>query len=127
MPEDSSQIWIVTEVETIESIKFREGERNSDDVGGGFGQKVKEQIKTSVQQQRVPLDAAALKAQMNGLLNVLGDISNQANQQNGLQLEEVELSVEINGEGQVSILGNSGKLGNKGAIKLKFKRASSNS
>jgi hypothetical protein len=126
MPEDSSQIWILTEVETTESIEVRGGERSSDDVGGGFGRQVKEQIKTTVQ-QRVPLDAAALKVQMNGLLKVLGDISTEANQQNGLQLDEVELSVEINGEGQVSILGNSGKLGNKGAIKLKFKRSTTKS
>ena len=126
MPDDSSQIWIVTEVETTESVEILQGERSSDDVGGGFGQRMTEKIKKIVQ-QRTPLDAAALKVQMNGLLKVLGDISTQANQQSGLQLDEVELSVEINGEGQVSILGNSGKLGNKGAIKLKFKRATSNS
>ncbi|AFZ10575.1 hypothetical protein QUA82_26740 [Microcoleus sp. F8-D3] len=126
MSDDSSQIWIVTEVETTESVEILQGQRSSDDTGGGFGQRVKEQIKTTVQ-QRVPLDAAALKVQMNGLLKVLGDISTEANQQNGLQLDEVELSVEINGEGQVSILGNSGKLGNKGAIKLKFKRTTTNS
>jgi hypothetical protein len=40
-----------------------------------------------------------------------------------MQLDEIELSVEINGEGQMSILGTGGKAGGKGAIKLKFKRA----
>jgi hypothetical protein len=43
----------------------------------------------------------------------------------GLALDEVELSVEINGQGQVSILGSSGTLSNRGAINLKFKRVAS--
>ncbi|WP_416669727.1 Pepco domain-containing protein [Egbenema bharatensis] len=38
-------------------------------------------------------------------------------------LDEVELSVEMNAQGQVSILGNGGSLSNRGAIKLKFKRS----
>lgn len=121
---DNSTIWFVVETETTQTVKeeVRRGGRSGEDTGGGFGQRFKEQVKTVVQ-QRVPLDAAALKAQINGLLKVLSDISDEANQQNGLQLDEVELAVEITGEGQVNILGNSGKLGNKGAITLKFKRA----
>jgi len=47
----------------------------------------------------------------------------QANRKPKMQLDEIELSVEINGEGEVSILGTGGKAGGKGAIKLKFKRA----
>ena len=39
-----------------------------------------------------------------------------------MQLEEVELVVEVNGKGQVSLLGTGGELGGKGAITLKFKR-----
>ena len=41
-----------------------------------------------------------------------------------MQLNEVTLSVEINGEGQVSLVGTGGKLGNKGGITLKFTRPS---
>jgi hypothetical protein len=40
-----------------------------------------------------------------------------------MQLDEIELSVEINGEGQVSLIGTGTKVGGKGAIKLKFKRS----
>lgn len=124
MPDDTSQIWFVVETETTQTVEeVHRGERSGVDTGGGFGQKVTEQIKTVVEKQRVSLDAAALKAQLNGLLRILGEVSDQANQQSGLQMDEVELSVEITGEGQVNFLGNSGKLGNKGAIKLKFKRA----
>lgn len=46
----------------------------------------------------------------------------QHNLQSGLQLSEVELSVEINGEGQVKLMGIGGKAGTKGAITLKFKK-----
>jgi len=68
--------------------------------------------------------AIALKTQMNGLLQVVGEVFAQATQQSDLTLDEVELSVEINAQGQVSILGSGGSLSDKGAIKLKFKRNS---
>jgi hypothetical protein len=41
----------------------------------------------------------------------------QADASTGLRLDEVELSVEISAEGQLSIVGNGGKLGNTGGIK----------
>lgn len=121
MAEEQSKIWIVTAVETSETVEVRRGERSSDDVGGGFGSKVSEQI-TTIVRKRVPLDAVSLKSQMNGLLQVVGDLFDQSQQQSGLLLDEVELSVEINAEGQIGIMGNGGKLGDKGGIKLKFKR-----
>jgi hypothetical protein len=121
MTDDLAQVWVVVETDIVQTTEeVRRGERSGTDIGGGFG-RVTEQINT-IAQKRVPLDAAALRAQLNGLLKILGDVSEQANQQSGLQLEEVELAVEITGEGQVNILGNSGKLGNKGGIVLKFKR-----
>jgi hypothetical protein len=39
-----------------------------------------------------------------------------------LQLQEIEVTVEVNGEGQLGILGFGGKGGGKGGIKLKFAR-----
>lgn len=42
-----------------------------------------------------------------------------------MELDEIELSVEINGQGQISIIGNGAVAGGKGAIKLKFKRSTS--
>lgn len=125
MTEATGQLWLITEIETTQTTEVVRGERGGGDTGGGFGlPKVTEQVKTIVR-QRVPLDAVALKTQMNGLLQVVGDVFDQANQQTDLKLDEVELSVEINAEGQVSLLGNGGSLSDKGAIKLKFKRATS--
>jgi hypothetical protein len=131
MTEPAAQLWLITEVETteiteVQTDEVRRGERGSEDIGGSFGSsRVTEQTKTVVQRQRVPLDAVALKVQMQGLLQVVGDVFDQASRQSGLQLDEIELAVEINAEGQVSLLGNGGKLADKGAIKLKFKRAGS--
>ncbi len=122
MADDSSQIWIVTEVETSEAVEIRRGERSGEDVGGGFGSKYSEQV-TTIVRKRVPLDAIALKSQMNGLLKVVGDLFEQAEQQpSDMVLDEMKLVVEINAEGQVSIMGNGGKLGDRGTIELKFKR-----
>lgn len=67
-----------------------------------------------------------LEAEMTHLLQVVERLFNrneqQANKQLGMQLDEIELAVEINGEGEVSLLGSGAKAGGKGAIKLKFKR-----
>jgi uncharacterized membrane protein len=122
MAQEVAQLWLITEVEITETTEVVRGERDSKDVGGGFEPpRVTEQVKKIVR-QRVPLDAVALKTQMNGLLQVVGQVFDQASQQTGLQLDEVELSVEINIQGQVSILGSGASLSDKGAIKLKFKR-----
>ncbi|MBW4465908.1 MAG: hypothetical protein KME07_10785 [Pegethrix bostrychoides GSE-TBD4-15B] len=124
MTDPAAQLWLITEVETTETVQIQRGERNSNDIGGSFGSpRPTETVKTIVR-QRVPLDAAALKTQMQGLLQVVGEVFEQAGQVSELQLDEVELSVEINAEGQVSIFGSGGKLADKGAIKLTFKRAS---
>ncbi|PZV17108.1 MAG: hypothetical protein DCF22_04320 [Leptolyngbya sp.] len=123
MADEAAQLWLTTEVETIKTTEVVQGGREGGDIGGGFGQpKVTEQVKTIVR-QRVPLDAVALKTQMNGLLQVVGEVFDQATQNSDLTLDEVELSVEINAQGQVSIMGNGGSLNDKGAIKLKFKRS----
>lgn len=69
-----------------------------------------------------------LETEMSKFLRMTSRIFSQAEQQksqSGLQLEEIELAVEINGSGQVKLVGTGGTAGAKGAIKLKFKRANS--
>ena len=81
--------------------------------------------------QRVPVKAEKLQAEMAAFLLVIGQVFNQAEQQamqsvdgsSKMQLDEIELSVEVNGEGQVSLLGTGGKVGGKDAITLRFKRS----
>ncbi|MDJ0702587.1 MAG: hypothetical protein QNJ46_04835 [Leptolyngbyaceae cyanobacterium MO_188.B28] len=120
---DENTLWIVTETEDAEEPIEIEGRRSSSDRGGGFGpSRGIEAVKKIAKRQRVPLDAQALKTQMQGMLAIVNDLFDQATTQTGLQLNEVELSVEINAEGQVSLVGNGGKLGNTGGITLKFVR-----
>jgi hypothetical protein len=120
---DTNQLWIITEIETVEETVEVEGRRSSADRGGGFGpHDTLETTRTLTRRQRVSLDAQALKTQMESMLAIVNDLFSQADAQTGLRLDEVELSVEINAEGQISIVGNGGKLGNTGGIKLKFTR-----
>jgi hypothetical protein len=72
--------------------------------------------------QRVQINAEDLKREIGNLLAVVGDVFDQARAEVGLSLEEVELSIEVSSEGQISILGSSGKIGGTGGIKLSFKR-----
>ena len=119
-----SKLYIVAETEEFTETTVVEGTRGGGDIGGGFGapESTLESITKGFRRKRVPIDALALKAQMDGLLNVVGELFGQADQQTGMKLNEVELSVEINAEGQVSLVGNGGKLGNTGGITLKFIR-----
>jgi hypothetical protein len=113
-------IWIVTEVEPekTDSDTTRDGGRSrnpfSDDDSTRSG---------SV--QRVPISAAKLEQGVAEFLGVVGRVfrhaKGRAGELAGMELNEIELSVEINGEGQLSLLGSGGKVGGKGAMKLKFK------
>lgn len=114
------QLWVT--VEEIESKEVIDGARASDDVGGGFGTKSAINKIKEIARKRVPLDAALLKSQMDGMLKVVGDLFDQAEVHQGMQLSEVELTVEINADCSVSLVGTGGKVGNTGGIKLKFSR-----
>jgi hypothetical protein len=120
---DNNTLWFVVETEEGEETVEIEGRRSNEDVGGGFGEpKVVETVKTLAKRKRISLDAQALKAQIGSMLAIMDDVFSEANARTGLQLDEVELSVEINAEGQLSIMGNGGKLGNTGGMTLKFTR-----
>ncbi len=114
-------LWFVTDVETSETVRVTEGGRSSEDTGGGFGPSAVQSVRKNLT-QRVQISADDLKRQIGNLTAIIGDVFDQARAETGLTLEEVELSVEVSSEGQVSILGSGGKLEGKGGIKLSFKR-----
>lgn len=95
------------------------GAKRGQDTGGTFGPKP-----DLTHQQRVPVSVQRLKQQVNQLLNLLTEVFDQADRQPqaNIELDEIELTVEVNAEGQLGILGNGGKVGSKGGITLKFKR-----
>jgi hypothetical protein len=121
MAEEQAGLWFVTEVETSETVEVVEGGRSSEDAGGGFGASAVQAVRKSLT-QRVQISADELKRQIGNLLAVVGDVFDQSRAETGLFLDEVELSIEISSEGQISILGSGGKIEGKGGIKLSFKR-----
>ena len=122
-----TDLYIITQVEETEATTAPfDGQRDGrTDTGGGWDEPKRsatEELIQTLRRKRVPLDAHALKSQMQGMIAIINDLFEQAEPSGGLQLNEVELSVEINAEGQVSLVGNGGKLGNTGGITLKFTR-----
>ena len=121
MDGQQGSLWFVTEIASAETVEVAEGSRSSEDVGGGFGSSVVQQTRKSLT-QRVQVNVEDLKREIGNLLGVVGDVFDQARDETGMSLEEVELSIEVSSEGQISILGSGGKIGGSGGIKLSFKR-----
>jgi NTP pyrophosphatase (non-canonical NTP hydrolase) len=121
MTGQQGSLWFVTEIAAEESVEVAESGRSSEDVGGGFGSSLVQQTRKSLT-QRVQVNVEDLKREIGNLLGVVGDVFDQARNETGLSLEEVELSIEVSSEGQISILGSGGKIGGSGGIKLSFKR-----
>ena len=127
-------IWIITE-ETAETTNttnetFRNiGARSSGDRGGRLGVETTEEIVVSRKKDEIVItrhkvEVTKLKQEMKGFLEAMREMLDEADQPDSkMQLNEVELSVEVNGEGQISLFGiGGGKAGGKGAMTFKFKR-----
>ena len=129
---DDKTLWVIAEIETSDTTGLVTGERDGTvDTGGGWQndsehRALDSKIAKSSKRKRVPLDAQALKNQMQGLLNVVNDLFEQTSVETGLQLTKVQLTAEINAEGQVSIVGNGGKISNSGGITMTFSRPDKN-
>jgi len=110
---EDKKIWIIAD-ETASEIY---GARNSRDTGANYEESPESSRK------RFQVKAEDLKREMSEFLKVIEYVFDQTNQETShVQLKEIELSVEINGEGQINLLGIGGKAGSKGAIKLKLER-----
>lgn len=75
---------------------------------------------------KVEISADKLEQEMSQFLQIVSRLFKRAEVETekkpGMHLDEIELSIEINGEGKVSLIGSGAKAGAKGAIMLKFKR-----
>ncbi len=124
---DLKTIWIITD--ETPSASTQDGVRDrSPGSGGLFGEPSPYSPLAEVSgRKRVPVSAEKLKQKMAEFVAVMGDVLTYAQQQqSGMQLDEIELSVEVSGEGELSLFGTGGKVGGKGAMVLKFKRKESN-
>ncbi|NEQ38250.1 MAG: hypothetical protein F6K40_19080 [Okeania sp. SIO3I5] len=69
-----------------------------------------------------------LEREIGHLIDVVKRVFTRAEKQTQteIQLDEIEIFAEVNGEGKVSLLGSGVQAGGKGGIKLKFKRQQEN-
>jgi hypothetical protein len=95
-----------------------DGERDATrDLGGGFSSS------RSPSPLPKPVDAETLQREMGNFITVVDQMFVQAERQkSGMQLDEIELAIEVTGEGQVILLGSGVKVAGKGAMTLRFKR-----
>ena len=94
------------------------------DTGGSFRTSRQPEPIKGTKQIQIPVEQ--ISTQMNGLLLVVDQMFAQTQtpqQRSGLQLDEIELGIEVNASGQISIIGTGLTTGGKGAITLKFKRS----
>ncbi|MBW4668014.1 MAG: hypothetical protein KME60_11450 [Cyanomargarita calcarea GSE-NOS-MK-12-04C] len=120
MPETPSDaIWIVTDAP---QITIPDGTRGGIGRGSDWG----DETGSKGVGDAVQVPTQKLEQEMTHFLQAVGRLfknaENQAKVNSGMQLAEIELSVEISGEGEVKLIGNGAKAGGKGAIKLTFKR-----
>lgn len=107
-------IWIVTDT-TVEE----EG-KGGLDIGADYGVPNRDDRSP---RQRSYITAEELKQNLGEFIEVVEVSFDRAeSSKSKLQLEEIELSIEISGNGKVSLLGIGGEAAAKGAVKLKFKR-----
>lgn len=119
-------IWIITEeteAVTTSHETVTRGSRSSRDMGGRLGAEITETTEVVIT-RRKSVEVGKLKQEMQGFLQAMREMLDEADQPDSkIQLDEIELSVEINGEGQISLFGiGGGKAGGKGAMTFKFKR-----
>ncbi|MFN6539927.1 MAG: hypothetical protein RM021_026760 [Nostoc sp. EkiNYC01] len=127
-------IWIITE-ETAQTLSTtsetftNSGARSSGDTGGLLEVETTKEIVVSQKKGEIVItrhkvEVTKLKQEMKGFLQAMREMLDEADQPDSkMQLDEVELSVEVNGEGQISLFGiGGGKAGGKGAMTFKFKR-----
>ncbi len=114
------KIWIITGETYAQEITS--GARDSSqDTGGLLGSET--EVTEVVTTERKAVEVEKLKQEMKGFLQAMREILDEADPPDSkMRLDEVELSVEINGEGKISLFGVGGKAGGKGGMTFKFKR-----
>lgn len=123
----SDTIWIVTD--DTPQISIPDGVKGGTTNTRSWREPESTRDNNQVVGDAVPVSAEKLEKNMTSFLQVVGRLFSRAEQEakvnSGMQLDEIELSVEISGEGEVKLIGSGVKTGGKGAIKLTFKRQES--
>jgi hypothetical protein len=127
---EEEQVYFIVESPVTEEVIPIPGERDgSRDTGGGWGRRSRvDAMAQANRSQRVGVKKDQLKSQMQALVATVNDLFDTTQQQavsqsaHGLQLDEITLSVQVNGKGELSIMGTGGEISGSGGITLKFVR-----
>jgi len=115
---DLDVIWVITEAPASPNVQT-DGQR------GGWGGNPFGEPGFGGRTQRTPVSTDALEQNMSSFLSRMGRVLSRARQSAaevaGMELEEIVLSVEVSGEGQVNLLGTGGRLGTSGGMTLTFR------
>jgi hypothetical protein len=131
-----SFIWLVTADESLDQSPNYEppGSEPSYRIGKG-GPTVGQSLPGITQMptagpRPVQVEQAKLERGMTQFLGTMGRVLSRAQAAapdlGNMVLDEIELAIEISGEGEVRLLGSGGKFGGKGTMTLKFKRSEPN-
>lgn len=122
MSEDT--IWIITAEES--AVTGDEDSKNATYRNPYDGRKSITEVVT----RGVKVSVDKLETELSRFLQLIGKVfhhvEEQVNEQTGFKLDEVELCVEITGEGEIKLLGTGINTSTKGGITLKFKRDEKN-
>lgn len=120
LEQNSKAIWIITD--ETPAAAYDSGAKTPVDIGAHYHVSPEREPGEAVR-GRTLVKAEQLKREMSEFLDAMQEVLEQAERpKSKMRLEEIEISIEINGEGQVSLLGTGGKVGGKGGMTLKFKR-----
>ncbi|WP_413175444.1 hypothetical protein [Anabaena azotica] len=118
MPDES--IRIITD--EIQNVSETSGEKAAWDIGSNWNIEVKTK---ALPKNAADVSISKLEQEMTRFMQDIDGLFSRAEKQADMkymQLDEIELAVEINGEGQVSLFGAGAKIGGKQGITLRFKR-----
>lgn len=126
-------IWVVTDlVPTVTEIET--DDEDDYEVVGDRGAPIprnpfpSNDLKSLPNRPGIPVSVEKLEQGVDDFLGTMGRVLKKAQAKageiGGMELDEIQLSVEVNGEGQLSLLGSGTKVGGSGALTLTFKRDS---
>ena len=122
-------IWVVTDaVPTVSETDDKAEGPVRGDRGGPISKNpfAKDDLKPLPNRPGIPVSVEKLEQGVEDFLGTMGRVLKKAQAKageiGGMELDEIQLSVEVNGEGQLSLLGSGTKVGGSGALTLTFKR-----
>ena len=121
LPTHIPELLVTVESSLEEASGYQQGERDGrQDVGGGFFADPIGTVQDNLRRRQITLNPDQFHQQMAGWLRVAQSAFDQVALHPHMKLQELELTLEINGEGQVSLMGTGGRVSGKGGITLRF-------